>query len=162
MTINFLVLFLLAALAVIALGHQYGIAIKGYRFLAILSLSPYLVHTWFAWGEVSGFGPPTGPATGVYPGLVAFAVSSLLAQLGLSALALTLPRRYLLGLTFVPLLAGLFYWYVALKLLQWRSPEWIFLDNVPLVWLAGISAVSAVVLAICGWVSLRVPTQPRD
>jgi hypothetical protein len=109
MAIDFLVLFILVALTVIALGHQYGIAIKGHRLLAILSLSPYLLHTWYAWEQASGFGPPAQPPTGVYPGLVAFAESSLFAQCGMSALTLTLARRYLLGLTFVPLITGLFY-----------------------------------------------------
>lgn len=162
MSINFLVLFLLVVLAVVALRQNDPIALRGYRLLTILSLFPYLLHTWFAWQEISGFGPPIQPATGVYPGLVAFAASSLLAQLGLGAIALMLDRRYLLGLVLVPLVAGLFYWQVALKLLKWRSPEFIFLDNVPLIWLAGLGIVSALLLGICGWVSLRGSTQPRD
>jgi hypothetical protein len=160
MAIFYFLVFFTACVGVIALRKHSNLALTAYRILPAISLAPYLMHVWWAWDSVSGFGrSPDGPPVGVYPGLVAFALFAIGLVIGLVILAVVLARRFPLFIPLTPVVAGFFYWQVALRLLSWQAPDFIFIDNVPLVWLFLSSVFSVVLMGACGWVALILPVR---
>lgn len=125
-----------------------------YRMALLLAVLPYLLHVYYTWGWVTQFGDPQ-PRIGVYPGVQAYTVSSLGAALLLLGAGWFLVRRFPLAAALVPAVLWLLYWYVCLPLVFWRAPEFVPLDNVPLVWLFASSAFATVVLAGSAWTALR-------
>lgn len=160
MAVFYFLVFFATSIGVIALHRHQDLALTAYKVLTVVSLCPYLIHVWWAWDEVSGFGyiSPDGPLIGVYPGLVAFALFSISLVVGLIIFAVLQAHRYPLVIALTPIAAGFFYRIVALSLLSWQVPGgFVFLDNVPLVWLFGSSVFSAVFMGIVGWVALVLP-----
>lgn len=155
MAIYYLVLFLTACIWVLALRQHPNRAADAYRALPVLSLSPYLLHTWYSWNFISGFGPPAQPSNGIYPGLVAFAVFSISLMVGLGILAIRLARRFPLAVALTPMVLGIFYWQISLRLLYWQAPGFFLVDNVPLIWLFLLSVLSTVLMGLCAAIALK-------
>lgn len=124
------------------------------RVALLLSVLPYLLHLHYTWGWVTQFGDPQ-PRIGTYPGVQAYAASSLGTALLLLVAGGLLERRFPLLMAFVPAALWLLYWYVCLPLVFWRAPEFAPLDNVPLAWLFASSAYATVMLAGSAWIGLR-------
>lgn len=93
-------------------------------------------------------------------GLVAFALFSVGLMVILLTLAVSLASRAPLIAALIPIVAGLFYWQVALRLLFWQVPGGIYIDDVPLIWLFLTSVVSTILMATCRWVALGRPSLP--
>jgi hypothetical protein len=154
MVLLYLAAFFVVCLGVVALRHQPASALTLYRVALVLTAFPYLLHVWYTWGWVSGFGDPQ-PRIGVYPGLVAFAATALIAVLGLLASAWIILPRLPIATVALPAALWLVYWFGSLRLAYWRAPDFVPIDNRPLVWLFGLSAVATVLLAACLWVVRR-------
>jgi len=116
----------------------------------VLAALPYVLHVRYTWGWVSGFGDPHS-RIGIYPGLVAFAVTALFVVLGLLALAWIVLARLPIATVALPIALWLVYWFGSLRLAYWRAPDFVPIDNRPLMWLFGFSAVATVLLAACLW-----------
>jgi hypothetical protein len=151
MVLFYFAAFFVVCLGVIALRRQPASARMLYRVVLLLSALPYLLHIWYTWGWVSGFGDPQ-PRIGVYPGLVAFAATALVAVLGLLAFVWIILVRLPIATVALPAALWLVYWFGSLRLVYWRAPDFVPIDNRPLVWLFGFSAVATVLLAACLWV----------
>jgi hypothetical protein len=127
-----------------------------YRIGLLLSALPYVVHVQYTWGWVSGFGDPQ-PPIGVYAGLVAFAVAGVLGTVALVAAALVLVRRMPLATAALPPALWVVYWFGTLRLIYWRAPDFVPIDNKPLIGLFAFSAVATVLLALTAWFALARP-----
>lgn len=148
-------LFAAICAVVVALRRRPRVARAGYAVLLLLSVLPYPLHVWYTWGYVtrSTFDSVEG-GTAVFPGLVAFAAFGVALVAGLLALALLLVERMPLLSALTPMAAWLLYWYGALRLLYWRAPAGLMIDNVPLAWLFLFSAFAAALLLPCAWLAL--------
>jgi len=127
-----------------------------YRGALLLAALPYLLHVRYTWGWVSGFGDPQ-PRIGVYPGLVAFAIAGVVTTVALVAVAWVLVPRVPFVTAALPPTLWLLYWFVTLRLAYWRAPDFVPIDNKPLIWLFGFSAVATVLLASSAWIGLARP-----
>jgi hypothetical protein len=148
--------FPIVCLGVVVLRHRPGVARTLYRVALLLTTLPYLLHVRYAWGWVSGFGDPQ-PRIGVYPGLIAFAASGVLAAVGLLALAWVMVPRAPIATAALPPSLWLVYWFGSLRFIYWRAPDFIPVDNKPLVWLFGFSVVATVLLAVSASFALARP-----
>ncbi len=153
--IYFLV-FLLVSLGTIAVRHRPAAARALYRAALLMAAFPYLLHVWYTWGFVSSFGDPQ-PRIGVYPGLVAFAVAGVLTTVALVAAAWVLVPRLPFATAALPPALWLTYWFGTLRLAYWRAPVFVPIDNKPLIWLFGFSAIATVLLASSAWIALARP-----
>ena len=52
---------------------------------------------------------------------------------------------------------GFVYWNVVLRLLPWRGPVYLSIDNMPLIWLFAWNAFSTTLLLLSGWWTLVRP-----
>ena len=148
-------LFALTCASVVILRRSRpGIARSLYRGALGLAVLPYLLHVHYTWGWVTRFGDPT-PPIGAYPGVRAYATSSLTAAVLLLATGWFLVGRIPLVTVLVPAILWLVYWYICLPLVFRGAPEFAPLDNVPLVWLFASSAFATVLLAGTAWAALR-------
>jgi hypothetical protein len=145
-----------ACIAVMVLRRRLPIARMLYRLVLVMAAVPYLLHVRYTYGSVSGFGDP-GPRIGVYPGLVAFAVAGTVATLSLLALASVLASRMPLATAALPPTLWLVYWYGVIPLAYWQAPAFVPIDNKPLIWLFGFSAIATVLLALTAWLALPRP-----
>jgi hypothetical protein len=146
--------FFVVCLGVVALRHRPPAARMLYRVALLLVTLPYVLHIRYTWGWVSGFGDPS-PRIGIYPGLVAFAATGIVAVLALLSLAwIVLPRVPVATVALPPAL-WLVYWFGSLRLISWRGPDFIPVDNKPLIWLFALSALATVLLAISLLAGLR-------
>jgi len=144
----------LVCLACVLLRGRPATALALYRAALLLATLPTLLHVRYLWGWISGFGDPQ-PRIGVYPGLVAFAATAVLATAGLLGVALWLaPRRPVLTAA-LPAALWLVYWFVCLRLLWVGAPDVQPVGNVPLVWLFGACAVATALLAVTAWLARR-------
>jgi hypothetical protein len=148
--------FFIVCLAIVAFRHRPATARMLYRVALLLATLPYLLHVRYTWGWVSGFGDPH-PRIGVYPGLVAFAASGVVGAVALVTLAWVVLRRVPIVTVALPLALWLVYWFGSLRLIYWRAPDFISVDNRPLIWLFAFSAVATVLLAMSLLVGLRRP-----
>lgn len=146
--------FFIVCLGVVAFRHQPATARALYGLALLLVILPYLLHVRYTWGWVSGFGDPH-PRIGVYPGLVAFAASGVVAAVALVTLAWVALRRAPIATVALPLALWLAYWFGSLRLIYWRAPHFVPIDNKPLVWLFAFSAFATVLLAMSLLVGLR-------
>lgn len=161
MIIFYFLVFSAACATVIAFRDRQNSALAAYRVLPTLSLFPYLLHVLWTWNFVSSFGPPEHAPNGIFAGLVAFALFSIGLIAILLALAVALARRIPLIVALTPMVAGFFYWQVAPKLLYWQSPGgFVYLDNVPLIWLFLSSVFSTILMGLCGWFVFVRPSLP--
>ncbi len=151
--------FFIVCLGVVALRHRPESARALYRVALLLATLPYLLHVRYTWGWVSGFGDPQ-PRIGVYPGLVAFAVSGVVAAVALVTLAWVVLRQVPIATVALPLALWVAYWFGSLRLIFWRAPDFVPVDNRPLIWLFAFSAVATVLLAMSLLVGLR--RSPQD
>jgi hypothetical protein len=148
------VLLCLGCLGVVVLRRQPSAARALYRVALLMTAVPYLLHVRYTWGFVSSFGDPQ-PRIGVYPGLVAFAVVGVVATLVLLMAAWIMASRVPLVAAALPPVLWLVYWYGVIPLAYWRGPVLVPIDNKPLIWLFGYSAVATIVLALSAWIGLR-------
>ena len=139
--------FFMVCLGVVAFRHRPAPARVVYRVALVLATLPYLLHVRYTWGWVSGFGDPH-PRIGVYPGLVAFAASGVVAAVAFVALAWFVVRRVPIATVALPLALWLAYWFGSLRLIYWRAPDFVPVDNRPLMWLFAFSAAATVLLAM--------------
>ena len=139
--------FFIVCVGVAAFRHRPATARLLYRVALLLAILPYLLHVRYTWGWVSGFGDPQ-PRIGVYPGLVAFAASGVIAAVALVALAWFVVRRVPVATVALPLALWLAYWFGSLRLIYWRAPDFVPVDNRPLIWLFAFSAAATVLLAM--------------
>ena len=149
---------LIVCLAVVAARHQPSSARVLYRVALLLATLPYLLHVRYTWGWVSGFGDPQ-PRIGVYPGLIVFAATGVLAAVGLLGLAWVVLPRLPIATVALPTALWLVYWFGSLRLIYWRAPDFVPVDNKPLVWLFGFSAAATVFLAVSVWFALAHSAQ---
>ena len=154
MALLYLAGFFVVCLGVVAFRHRPATARALYGLALLLVTVPYLLHVRYTWGWVSGFGDPQ-PRIGVYPGLVAFAASGVVAAVGLGTVALLVLRRVPIATVGLPLALWLAYWFGSLRLIYWRAPDFVPVDNRPLIWLFAFSVVATVLLAISLLVGLR-------
>ena len=148
-----LLAFLLAGLGSVALRSRPKAARALYRTALLLAVVPYLLHVRYTWGWVSGWGDPQ-PPIGVYPGLVAFAVAGTFTAVALAAAAWVLAVRVPLVTVALPAALWLLYWFGILRLVTWRGPDFVPLDNKPLIGLFLFSAFATVLLALSAWAAL--------
>jgi hypothetical protein len=154
MALWYVAAFFFVCLGVVALRHRPPAARMLYRVALLLSTVPYVLHIRYTWGWVSGFGDPS-PRIGIYPGLVAFAATGIIAALGLLTIAwIVLPRVPIATVALPPAL-WLVYWFGSLRLIFWRAPDFVPVDNKPLIWLFAFSTLATVLLAISLLVGLR-------
>ena len=146
--------FFVVCLGVVTLRHRPAAARLLYRGALLVATLPYLLHVRYTWGWVSGFGDPQ-PRIGVYPGLVAFATSGVLAAVGLLALAWVVLPRVPLATVALPSVLWVVYRFVSLRLIYWRAPDFVPVDNRPLMWLFAFSVVATALLALSAWIALR-------
>jgi hypothetical protein len=146
--------FFIVCLGVVAFRHRPESARALYRVALLLSTLPYLLHVRYTWGWVSGFGDPQ-PRIGVYPGLVAFAASGVVAAVALVTLAWVVLRQVPIATVALPLALWVAYWFGSLRLIFWRAPDFVPVDNRPLMWLFAFSAVATVLLAMSLLIGLR-------
>jgi surface polysaccharide O-acyltransferase-like enzyme len=151
--------FLIVCLGVVAFRHRPATARVLYRIALLLATLPYLLHVRYTWGWVSGFGDPS-PRIGVYPGLVAFAATGVVAAVALGTLAWVALRRVPVATVALPLALWLAHWFGSLRLIYWRAPDFVPVDNRPLIWLFAFSAVATVLLAMSLLVGRR--RSPQD
>jgi hypothetical protein len=151
MVLLYLAAFLAVCFGVVALRRRPASARMLCRVALLLAALPYLLHVRYTWGWVSSFGDPQ-PRIGVYPGLVAFAAAALITVLGLLTSAWIVLPRLPIATVALPGALWLVYWFGSLPLAYWRAPDFIPIDNRPLMWLFGVSAVATVCLAACLWV----------
>jgi hypothetical protein len=144
--------FVLLCIAAIALRRRPRVARTLYRLALPMAAVPYLLHVRYTYGSVSGFGDP-GPRIGVYPGLVAFAIAGALGTLVLLMVAWVLVSRVPLATAALPPALWLTYWFGVLPLAYWQAPSFVPIDNKPLIWLFGFSAVATVLLALTAWLA---------
>lgn len=146
----------LAALSLaVVLARGRPDAARGlFRVALLAAVVPYAVHVRYTWGWVSGYGDPS-PPVGVYPGLQAYAAVSAVAILLLLGAAWALVPRAPVATALLPAALGLAYRSLCLPLLDWRAPDLVPLDNVPLVWLFGTGVIAALLLAAAAWLGLR-------
>lgn len=147
------VLLCLGCLGAIVLRRRPPVALALYRVALLMTALLYVLHVWYTWRWVSGFGDPQ-PPIGVYPGLVAFAIAGVLATLVLLAAAWILASRAPLIAAALPPAIWLVYWYGVIPVAFWRAPDFVPIDNKPLIWLFAFSAVATVLLALCAWIAL--------
>lgn len=150
--------FLLTSLGVVLLRRRPAAARALYRVLLLGAVLPYVLHARHTWGWVSEVWDPQ-PRVGIYPGLVAFGASTVLIAASLLALAWALVRRHPLATAALPPALWLLYWYVSLRLLFWRAPEFAPLDNKPVVWLLATSVFATPLLFLAAWGALRNPSR---
>lgn len=161
MVIFYFLAFSVACVAVIAFRKRSDSALASYRLLLTLSLLPYLLHVLWTWNFVSGFGPPAQAQNGIFAGLIAFGLFSIGLIAILLALAVALARRVPLIVALTPMVAGFFYWQVPLRLLSWEAPGgFVYIDNMPLIWLFLSSTFSTILMGVCGWFVLVRPSLP--
>jgi surface polysaccharide O-acyltransferase-like enzyme len=146
--------FFIVCLGVIALRDRPASARGVYRVALLLATLPYLLHVRYTWSWVSGFGDPH-PRIGVYPGLVAFAASGVVAAVVLVTVAWVVLRRVPVATVGLPLALWVGYWFGSLRLIYWRAPDFVPVDNRPLIWLFAFSAVATVLLAMSLLAGLR-------
>jgi hypothetical protein len=151
MVLLYLAAFIVVCLGVVALRRRPESALMLYRVALLLAALPYLLHVRYTWGWVSGFGDPQA-RIGVYPGLVAFAATALITVLGLLTSAWIVLPHLPIATVALPGALWLVYWCGSIRLAYWRAPDFIPIDNRPLAWLFGVSAVATVLLAACLWV----------
>jgi hypothetical protein len=157
MLLIYLPVFLLICLGSIAFRHRPRSARALYRAALLLAALPYLLHVRYTWGWVSGFGDPQ-PRIGIYPGLVAFAVAGTLTTVALIAAAWVLARRLPVATAALPPVLWLLYWYASLPLVYWRAPNFVPIDNKPLIALFAFSAFATILLALSAWFALARPS----
>ena len=146
--------FSIVCLGVVVFRHRPAIARALYSLALLLVILPYLLHVRYTWGWVSGFGDPH-PRTGIYPGLVAFAASGVFAAVGLGTAALLVLRRVPIATVGLPVALWLAYWFGSLRLIHWRAPDFVPVDNRPLIWLFAFSVVATALLAVSFLLGLR-------
>jgi hypothetical protein len=144
--------FVLACAAVVAFRRRPAAAGALYRLALMLAALPYLLHAWYLWGWISGFGDPA-PRIGVYPGLVAFLAAAAIGTTTLLLLAWITVSRMPLAAAAMPPALWLLYWFAVIPLAYWRAPAFVPIDNKPLIWLFAFSAFATLTLAITGWVA---------
>lgn len=147
MVLWYLAGFFVVCLGVVALRHRPPAARVLYRVALLLSAVPYVLHIRYTWGWVSGFGDPS-PRIGIYPGLVAFAATGIVAALGLLAIAWIVLARVPIATVALPPALWLVYWFGSLRLIYWRAPDFVPVDNKPLIWLFALSVLATALLAI--------------
>jgi len=147
---------LLVCLGSVAFRRRPSAARGLYRAALLLAAVPYLMHVRYTWGWVSGFGDPQ-PRIGVYPGLVAFAAAGVIITVGLVSVAWALVPRMALATAALPATLWLAYWYGSLRLVYWQMPDFVPIDNKPLVWLFASSAFATIVLALAASVAVARP-----
>ncbi len=143
----------LVCLGAVVLRRQPAAARTLYRIALVMAALPYLLHIRYTYGWVSGFGDPQ-PRIGVYPGLMAFAVAGVIATLALLIAAWILVSRVPLITAALPPALWLVYWYGVLRLVYWRAPDFVPIDNKPLIWLFALSALATILLAATAWAAL--------
>ncbi len=149
MAILFLLTLAALSLAVVLLRRRPDAARGLFRLALLAAAVPYAVHVRYTWGWVSGYGDPS-PRIGVYPGLQAYAAVAAVVILLLLAAAWALVPRAPVATALLPLALGLAYRSICLPLLDWRAPDSVPLDNVPLVWLLGTGVLATLLLAAAG------------
>ena len=154
MAILYLLVLAALSLAVVLARGRPDLARGLYRGARLAAAVPYAVHVRYTWGWVSSYGDPS-PRIGVYPGLQAYAAVSAVIILVLLGAAWALVPRAPVATALLPLALGLGYRAVCLPLLDWRAPDLVPLDNVPLVWLLGTGVLATLLLAAAAWLALR-------
>lgn len=158
MAILYFPLFAALCLLLILLRRRVRLARTLYWVLLVLSLVPYVLHIRYTWLYIthSSFDGPEG-GTAVYPGLLAFALSGVAFAALLLGLSIVLHRRLVPWTALLPALMGFVYWNVVLRLLYWRGPVYLSIDNMPLIWLFAWSVFSTTLLLLSGWWALVRP-----
>ena len=142
--------FVLVCAAVVAFRRRPAIARALYRLALLLAALPYLLHAWYLWGWISGFGDPQ-PRIGVYPGLVAFLAAAAIATATLLLCGWFAVSHVPLAAAAMPPALWLLYWFAVIPLAYWKAPSFVPIDNKPLIWLFGFSAFATLALTVTGW-----------
>lgn len=153
--------FLLVCLGSVAFRRRPPVARAFYRVALLLVALPYLLHVRYTWGWVSGFGDPH-PRIGIYTGLVAFAAVGVLTTVALVTTSWALVPRIPLATAALPPALWLLYRFGSLRLVYWHAPDFVPIDNKPLIWLFTFSAIATILLALCAWVAVARPASDRE
>ncbi len=148
----FLLVLALLAVGVVLVSARSGAALSSFRALLAVSILPVLAQTRWVWGFASTWADAETGRSGVFPGLIWFAVITLLLSAALWLAAAWLAAKRPVLSAGLPLVLFFLYREVAIRALVAPSlgpaPP---VDDVAVEHLFTMCAGSAVILAVAGW-----------